>query len=303
MRILVTGHNGFVGRHLFARVAQGATRDVVCIAPGEGFSLDSIGAIETSLSGLTFDGVIHLAAQSHIPTSFADPAATFDINLMGTVRLLQVLQRRGFLGRFLYVSSGDVYGNLAAEALPVNEQLTPSPCNPYASSKLAAEGASLAWARFAGFEAIVARSFNHVGRDQKTSFAVARFADLIARMAAGLDPLRLTTGRLDVTRDFLDVRDVVDAYLALMRNGKSGEIYNVCSGKERRLDDILQSLIHSAKLNVDCRVDPSLVRPVELLRMVGDASKLHAHTGWAPRIPFADTLDDLLTYQLRKYQT
>lgn len=303
MRTLVTGHTGFVGRHLFAQVAEGAIGDAVCIAPGPGFSLDSLDAIESSLSGLMFDSVIHLAAQSHVPTSFTNPLATFDTNVMGTLRLLEVLQRRKFAGRLLYVSSGDVYGHVALDSLPVNERLEPAPSNPYASSKLAAESACLAWARFAGFTTIVARPFNHVGRDQKTSFAVARFADAVARVAAGREPPRLATGRLDVTRDFLDVRDVIDAYFAILRNGESGEIYNVCSGTERGLGDVLQSLIRSAGLSVDCHIDPALVRPVELLRMAGDASKLRTQTGWAPKIPFAETLNDLLTHQLRKYQT
>lgn len=301
MRILVTGHTGFVGRHLFAHVAGGAVGDVECIAPDAGFSLNSKAAVESSLSGLAFDGVIHLAAQSHVPTSFEDPLGTYDTNVMGTVRLLQVLHKRRFTGRLLFVSSGDVYGLVNPDSLPVSERLDPLPSNPYAASKLAAESACLAWARFAGFSTIVARPFNHVGRDQRTSFAVARFADAIARMATGSEPLPLTTGRLDVTRDFLDVRDVIDAYFALLRNGQPGEIYNVCSGVERRLDDILQSLIRSAGLSVDCHVDPALIRPVELLRMAGDASKLQAQTGWAPRIPFAETLNDLLNHELRKY--
>ncbi|MDR7096747.1 GDP-mannose 4,6-dehydratase [Hydrogenophaga laconesensis] len=303
MRVLVTGHTGFVGRHLFACAAEGMVGDVVCVPPKDGFSLDSIEAIEASLSGLFFDNVIHLAAQSHVPTSFAEPLATFDSNVMGTVRLLQVLHRRQFTGRLLYISSGDVYGHVDADSLPVNERQKPLPANPYAASKLAAESACMAWARFAGFATIIARPFNHLGRDQKTSFAVARFVDSIAKMATGREPLRLATGRLDVTRDFLDVRDVIDAYFALLRHGEPGEIYNICSGTERRLDEILQSLIRAAHLNVDCHVDPTLVRPVELLRMVGDASKLRAQTGWAPKIPLADTLNDLLTYQLRKYTT
>lgn len=303
MRILVTGHTGFVGQHLFAHVAQGAVGDVVCMTPKEGFSLDSIDAIEASMADLRFDGVIHLAGQSHVPTSFANPLATFDTNVMGTVRLLQVLHRRRFTGRLLYVSSGDVYGAVPLQSLPVNERHWPLPSNPYASSKLAAESACLAWARFAGFACIVVRPFNHVGRDQKTSFAVARFADAVARVATGHEPPLVVTGRLDVTRDFLDVRDVIDAYFALLRCGESGEIYNVCSGTERCLGDILRALIRSAEVSVDCQVDPMLVRPVELLRMAGDASKLRAKTGWVPKIPFSETLEDLLTHQLRKYKT
>lgn len=298
MRVLVTGHTGFVGRHLLAHVDARGESDLVCVVPPDPFSLDSVAAIEASLAELTFDAVVHLAAQSHVPTSFADPESTFETNVLGTVRLLRVLQSKRFSGRFLYVSSGDVYGNVAAEYLPVRESVAPTPTNPYAASKLAAEDLCLAWARFAGFETIVARPFNHLGRGQRTDFAVARFADSIARVVAGQTPPRLATGRLDVTRDFLDVRDVVDAYIAILRLGQAGEIYNVCSGVERRLGDLLDLLIRCSGATIECSLDPSLLRPVDLLRMVGDASKLRAHTGWEPTVPLEETLRDMLANQI-----
>jgi GDP-4-dehydro-6-deoxy-D-mannose reductase len=301
MRVLVIGHTGFVGQHMLARVLARAEADLVCVTPPDPFSLDSVAAIEASLSGLTFDTVLHLAAQSHVPTSFADPESTVATNVLGTVRLLQVLQTNRFSGRFLYVSSGDVYGNVAAENLPVRESVAPAPANPYAASKLAAEELCLAWARFAGFETVVARPFNHLGKGQRADFAVARFADLIARVVTGQSPPRLVTGRLDVTRDFLDVLDVVDAYIAILRQGQVGEIYNVCSGIERRLEDLVRILIRCSGTRIECSLDPSLLRPVDLLRIVGDASKLRAHTGWKPTVPLEETLRDILSNQIRIY--
>lgn len=301
MRVLVTGHTGFVGRNMFAQMSAWAPGDLHFLPPNDGFSLLSTDSIEASLSGLYFDSVVHLAGQSNVPASFADPSGTFDLNVTGTTRLLEVLQRRKFKGRFLYVSSGDVYGRISDHLLPVTELVIPSPCNPYAASKLAAEEACLAWARFGDFSVIIARPFNHIGRNQKTSFAVARYANLIARIAAGLEPPRLITGRLDVTRDFLDVRDVINAYIALLRHGQPCEIYNICSGVESRLSDIIQSLICSARIKLQCHPDASLYRPTDQLRMVGDASKLKCATGWAPHIPLSETIDDLLMYELGKY--
>ncbi len=301
MRVLVTGHTGFVGQHMLAHVVARAESDLVCVTPPDQFSLDSVAAIEASLAELTFDTVLHLAAQSHVPTSFVDPESTVATNVLGTVRLLQVLESKRFSGRFLYVSSGDVYGNVAAKCLPVRESISPTPTNPYAASKLAAEKLCLAWARFAGFETVVARPFNHLGRGQREDFAVARFADSIARVVTGQSPPRLATGRLDVTRDFLDVIDVVDAYIAILRQGQAGEIYNVCSGIERRLEDLLRILIQCSGTSIECSLDPSLLRPVDLLRMVGDASKLRAHTGWKPTVPLEETLRDMLANQIRKH--
>jgi GDP-4-dehydro-6-deoxy-D-mannose reductase len=301
MRVLVTGHTGFVGRHMIARIDARGQSDLVCVVPPDQFRLDSVAAIEASLAEVTFDAVVHLAAQSHVPTSFADPESTFETNVLGTVRLLRALQSKRFFGRFLYVSSGDVYGNVAAECLPVRESAAPAPTNPYAASKLAAEELCLAWARFAGFEAVVARPFNHLGRGQRTDFAVARFADSIARVVAGQTPPRLATGRLDVTRDFLDVRDVVDAYIAILLQGQPGEIYNVCSGVERRLEDLLHLLIRCSGARIEFSLDPSLLRPVDLLRIVGDASKLRAQTGWEPTVPLEETLLDMLANQIGIY--
>jgi GDP-4-dehydro-6-deoxy-D-mannose reductase len=299
MRMLVTGHTGFVGQQMLAHVDSRAESDLVCVTPPDTFSLDSIAAIEVSLAELTFDTVVHLAAQSHVPTSFADPESTFETNVLGTVRLLRVLQSKRFMGRFLYVSSGDVYGNVAAEFLPVRESVAPSPSNPYAASKLAAENVCLSWARFAGFEIVVARPFNHLGRGQRTDFSVARFADSIARVVTGKLPPHVMTGRLDVTRDFMDVRDVVEAYIALLRQGQAGEIYNVCSGIESRLEDLLHILIRLSGTSIEYSLDPSLLRPVENLRIVGDASKLCAHTGWRPTHSLEETLLDMLANKIR----
>jgi len=301
MRLLVTGHRGFVGQHLLAYINARSESDLVCVTPKESFSLDSSATIEAALADLTFDSVVHLAAQSHVPTSFSNPISTFETNVLGTARLLQVLQTRGFSGRFLYISSGDVYGNVACECLPVSESVAPAPTNPYSASKVAAEGLCLTWARFARFKTFVARPFNHLGRGQRTDFAIARFADSIARVVTGQSSPRLTTGRLDVTRDFLDVRDVVDAYIAILRHGHAGEIYNVCSGSERRLEDMLQLLIRCAGTSIECTLDRGLLRPVDLLRMVGDSSKLRAHTGWRPRIPLEETLQDMLANQIGMY--
>ena len=266
------------------------------------FELKSASSMHAMLSDVSFDHVIHLAAQSNVPESFADPVATFDVNALGTVRLLESLRANKFKGRFLYVSSGDVYGVVRSDELPVKESTPVRPVNPYAASKVAAETAALSWARQGAFEVVVARAFNHIGPGQGTGFAVARFADALAQMKFGKIPAVLTTGRLAVTRDFLDVRDVIEAYLVLLIKGRSGEIYNVCSGIERRLDEMLQQLIALSGLEVELRQDSALMRPADLPRMVGNADKLCLDTGWTPHIPFPETLQSVLNYFLQLHQ-
>jgi GDP-4-dehydro-6-deoxy-D-mannose reductase len=302
MKVLVTGHSGFVGKNLLRVVASGRRPDVVPVTLPETFDLRSADAVHQMLAAIEFDHVIHLAAQSNVPASFSDPLSTFDINVLGTIRLLEALQARKFTGRLLYVSSGDVYGVVQGRELPVLESTPVRPANPYAASKVAAEAVVLSWGRRGGFETLVVRPFNHLGPGQATSFAIARFADALVRMKLGLQPATMTTGRLDVTRDFLDVRDVISAYFALLSSGRGGETYNVCSGIERRLDDVLQQLISLAGLQVQLSQGPALMRPADLPRMVGDANKLRLETGWSPIIPFSDTLQGVLSHFIQLHR-
>jgi GDP-4-dehydro-6-deoxy-D-mannose reductase len=303
MKILVTGHTGFVGKHLLAQEAHWRTDHAASIVTlREGFDITSHSAVEAGLLGLDFDHVIHLAAQSNVPQSFKDPASTFDVNTTGTVRLLHVLQRRKFSGRLLYISSGDVYGLVEAADLPVSETTRLRPANPYGASKIAAEIACLTFARSGAFDVLVARPFNHLGAGQSTAFSVARFANELARIKLGLSPPTLLTGPLDVTRDFLDVRDVLSAYMALLISGRNAETYNVCSGVERELGTVLAELIALSGLEISHAIDPTLARPVDLPRMVGDATKLRSDTGWSPKIPFSETLRAVFLYFLEMHQ-
>jgi len=302
MQVLVTGASGFVGSHIVEAAGEWRQRfGAEIVLPAVDLNLTDDRSVECALTDARFDAVLHLAAQSNVPSSFADPIATYQVNVVGTVRLLRALERAGFRGRFLYVSSGDVYGVVQAEDLPVTEAVVPRPANPYAASKIAAEAASLAWGRRpGGFEVIVARPFNHLGARQSATFAVARFASTISAMLRSGGPFELTTGRLDVTRDFLDVRDVIAAYFALLRKGHPNEIYNICSGVERSLADVLAELIGLSALGIKTTIDPALLRPVDLPRMVGSSRKLQADTGWRAQIAFTRTLSDLFDSYLHQ---
>ena len=299
----MTGHAGFVGQNLLRLVTCGSfdsCYEIVTLA--DHFDLKSISTIRNLISLADFDHVIHLAAQSNVPVSVKNPVDSFDVNVLGTIRLLEILSEIQFTGRFLYVSSGDVYGIVDAEQFPVTE-LTPAlPVNPYAASKVAAEVAALSWGRQAGFEVIVARAFNHIGAGQGTGFALPRFTDMLVRIKLGKQSPILKTGRLDVTRDFLDVRDVIQAYLALLLKGKKGEIYNVCSGVERRLEEVLNQLIELADINVELQQEPLLMRNADLLRMVGNSSKLQLHTDWTPRVLFSESLQNIFNYFIKLHQ-
>lgn len=296
-RILLTGHTGFVGQALrrWHPGSRWASR-VEWITPEAGFDLRDAAQVRSLVERSRPDHVLHLAAQSFVPASFRDPAATLDVNLGGTLHLLQALSASGFAGRLLFVSSADIYGAVAPEDLPISELRLPAPRNPYAVSKYAAELLCRQWHFSEGLDVVIARPFNHTGAGQEPRFVLSGFAQRIARVKAGLEAPRMEVGNLDVTRDFSDVRDVLDAYLVLLDQGVAGEVYNVCSGIERRLADLLDACCRQAGVQLEVVVDPSRVRPNEQRRVVGSLHKLRSQTGWQPHYPIEETLAGLLAW-------
>ncbi|BCB28731.1 GDP-6-deoxy-D-mannose reductase [Sulfurimicrobium lacus] len=242
------------------------------------------------------DFVIHLAAQSFVPESFNNPRETYEINFFGTLHLLQGLKKNGFKGRLLYVGSGDMYGLVAPEILPVTENIPLKPRNPYAVSKVAAEALCYQWSQTEGMDIVMVRPFNHIGPGQSERFAVSDFARQVVEIKLGRREAEITVGDIDVTRDFTDVRDVVRAYLLLLSEGKSGEAYNVCSGKEISIREILEQLMVLAGVQASIRQDGSRFRPAEQRRVYGSCDKICGASGWQPEIPLEQALMDNLNY-------
>ncbi len=241
------------------------------------------------------DAVIHLAGQTFVPEAFRDPARTFDINLLGTLNLLQALKARGFKGPFLYVSSGDVYGQVDESALPITEQQPPCPRNPYAVSKLSAEYLSLQWGLSEGWPVLVARPFNHIGTGQKDSFVIASAARQINRIKQGLQAPQLEVGDIDVTRDFLDVDDVVSAYFALLEKGTPGQVYNICSGHEQSIRSLIEQMGDLAEVELQLVQDPARMRRADQRRVCGSHQRLARTTGWTPQISIQQSLRAILS--------
>jgi GDP-4-dehydro-6-deoxy-D-mannose reductase len=292
--LLVTGAGGFVGHHVRHAIALGGFDGMRLVAAPTGMDIRDPQSMSDFVGGLRPAAVLHLAAQSFVPRSFEDPRETLDINVLGTLNLLQALTAAGFKGRFVYASSGDVYGRVPEESLPVDESRVPEPRSPYAVSKICAEQLCLQWARTEGLQAIVARPFNHVGPDQDARFVLPALALQVVRIAAGAQPPVIEAGDIDTTRDFTDVRDIVAAYAAMFRSGVAGRTYLVASGVERRVRDVLEAMCQLAGVSPEIRQDPAKLRPAEQRRMVADASLLTADTGWRPLIPFETTLSDIL---------
>ena len=290
MRALVTGADGFVGSHLCqALLAQGY--DVVALQ----CDVRDMAAVREEVLDAQPDCVFHLAAQAFVPQANADPDETYVVNVRGTATVLsalRALRSSGKTARLLYVSSADVYGAQPPQAYPLRETTLPAPANPYAASKLAAEALVLGEVRAFGTDAVITRAFNHIGPGQSEKFAVASFAKQLADIAAGAEPV-MYVGNLQAKRDFLDVRDVVQAYVALAQRGTSGEIYNVCSETAVSMREILGDLVRIAHVPVEIREDPKRMRPSDVPLMYGSNEKLRAATGWKPQIPLRRSLQDV----------
>jgi GDP-4-dehydro-6-deoxy-D-mannose reductase len=294
-RLLVTGRHGFVGGTLARLVsAEPALGPWSMIDVPLALDLRDPEAAAALVKDEAPDAVIHLAAQSWVPDAFRDPGFTVQVNVLGTLNLLQALRRTGFCGRMVFVSTGDVYGSVPDNELPITEDRLPAPRNPYAVSKLAAETLCYQWSVTEGMEISVARAFNHIGPRQSERFVVSDFARQVAEIKSGKREPVVEVGDIDVTRDFTDVRDVVRAYFALLRDGKSGEVYNICSGREQSIRAVLHRLAAIAGVQISVRQDPSRLRKSEQRRVVGDPGKMQRATGWQATTELDESLAMLL---------
>lgn len=292
MKALVTGADGFVGRWLTNRLKE--LGHGVIEAPGTAFDLRDAASIR-SIASRDADWVVHLAGVSSVSASLADPVGTWEVNAVGTTRLVEALAERRGPGApgpvVLVVSSAEVYGPGKDEARLETDPL--APVTPYATSKAAAELGSLDIARRTGLRVIVARPFPHTGPGQGPRFVVPAFIERI-RLARKTGAPVVHTGNLEPVRDFLDVRDVVEAYIVLLERGVTGEVYNVASGEGVRLEDLLHRIAALVGHRVIAERDASLARAADIPHLVGNAEKLRAATGWAPRFPLDQTLQSMI---------
>jgi GDP-4-dehydro-6-deoxy-D-mannose reductase len=316
MPILITGATGFAGGYLAEALLADGHSDVVGLSragawpaewahlqervPLRACDLCDGRAVERLLRDVKPTQVYHLAGYAAPGRSFAEPDAAWAGNLTATRALYDAVVRWGGRPRILFVGSGLVYGDGAGRA--AQDEDTPfRPASPYAASKAAADLVSYQYAVSPGLDIVRARPFNHVGPRQSPQYAVPNFARQIAAIQRGERPAVLETGNLSPRRDLTDVRDVAAAYLALMRQGKTGDAYNVASGRTWAMSEVLDRLLTLAGLRVELRQRADLVRSADPNAPPVDCSRLRRDTGWQPRYPLEQTLADTLAYWRQRH--
>jgi GDP-4-dehydro-6-deoxy-D-mannose reductase len=305
LRALITGIDGFVGPYLARELRAQTAWELV----GLGRHLaDDCGCtpvvadlldrelVRRVVAEVAPTHVFHLAAQSHVPTSQQDGGATLQNNIAAQVNLLDACRELPAPPRILVVGSGEEYGLVRPDELPIREEQPFRPTNPYAVSKVAQD--LLGWQYFHshGLPVVRVRPFNHHGPGQSDRFVMAAFARQVAEVEVGLRPPVVRVGNLDAQRDFLDVRDVVRAYRLALTQGTPGEVYNIASGVAIRIGDALNRLLALAARPITVEFDPNRLRPSDVPVLVADAGRLRAATGWRPEISFEQSLRDTLDW-------
>jgi GDP-4-dehydro-6-deoxy-D-mannose reductase len=307
MRVLITGVAGFVGRHLAAQLLDERCHEVWGLArPNheiEGLDprIRLIGAdlrqrelVDRALADARPDAIFHLASQSSVAQSLADPLPLLLNNITAQVQLFEACARHTPDARILVVGSAEEYGLTTPDELPIRETKELRPISPYGVSKVTQDMLGHQYFATRGLQVVRVRPFVHTGPGQSSTFVTPSFARQLAEMEAGRRAPTMRVGFLDGQRDFTDVRDVTRGYRLLIGRGVPGDVYNLGTGVPRSIRSILEGLIELSSASPVVETDPSLIRPHEVPVQYPDCSKLRAATGWQPEISFEQTLHDVL---------
>ncbi|TET72582.1 MAG: SDR family oxidoreductase [Candidatus Aminicenantes bacterium] len=313
MRVLITGITGFAGSHLADYILEnhpdvrlyGLVRwrsrmeNIVHIQEKiELFEADlkDIVSLRKSLAEIKPDRIFHLAAQSFVPFSWKCPAETFAINAIGQINLFEAILSLGLSPKIQVAGSSEEYGLVNSDEVPMREENPLRPLSPYAVSKVAQD--FLAWQYFKsyGLRTVRTRGFNHTGPRRGEVFICSNFAKQIAEIEKKKREPVIFVGNLEAKRDFTDVRDTVRAYWLSLEKGEEGEVYNIGKGKTCSMKEVLDILLSKSKVHVKIEVDSKRLRPSDVPVLLSDCTRFRKLTGWEPKIPFSQSLQDLLDY-------
>ena len=312
MRLLITGITGFVGSHMAEyALSQGAevfgsarwrsrTENIEHLRAKIQLvecDLRDPASVRRLLTTASPTHLIHLAAQSFVGTSWHTPGETLSTNTVCQVNLLEGIRELKVVPRFLVIGTSEEYGLVHADEVPIKETNPLRPLSPYAVSKVTQDLMGYQYFKSYGFPIMRTRAFNHEGPRRGEVFVTSNFAKQVAEIEAGLRDPVMFVGDLTPKRDYSDVRDIVRGYWLLLERGEPGEVYNLCSGRSWVIQKVLDFYLdQSTKKGITVKVDPSRLRPSDVMILEGDPTKIRKAVGWEVEIPFEQTLTDLLTY-------
>ena len=303
---LVIGAAGFVGSYLVREMRENGMEAHATKLPHE--SLGDIGAAvydldimdRDAVTALLFevrpDYIFHLAAQSSVGLAWKKPGLTVDVNIKGSVNVMDAVRELFYKPRVLLIGSGEEYGHIEPGETPIRETNLLRPGNIYAATKACQNMIGNIYSRAYDMELVMVRAFNHIGPGQASMFVVSDFCRQVAEIELGVREPVMKVGNLAARRDFTDVRDVVRAYVRLIELGKAGETYNVGSGRARAIRDILDLIVSMSPARIRVETDPNKLRPVDVPVIEADITRLRDLTGWSPEIPLEQTVRETLDY-------
>ena len=312
MKVLITGITGFAGSHLADYCLERGDVDIHGIIRWRSRT-ENIEHIQDKLSlhecdlrdasstrdvieDVRPDYIFHLAAQSFVPTSWRAPTESLTTNVIGQLNIFEAVRKSDIKCRIQIACSSEEYGMVYEDELPIRETNPFRPLSPYAVSKVSQDLLGYQYYMSYGLEVVRTRGFNHTGPRRGPVFVMSDFAKQIIDIEKGKREPVMYVGNLDASRDFTDVRDTVRAYWLALEKGKAGEDYNICQGEAWVIRDALDKLIELSGVKVDVKQDPARLRPSDVPRLLGDYSKFKNDTGWEPKIPFEQTLQDILDF-------
>jgi GDP-4-dehydro-6-deoxy-D-mannose reductase len=313
MRALITGITGFAGSHLaeyllnehpgvevFGTYRWRSRMDNVEHLRSRVKLLEAdlrdYTSMHAALEKSRPDVIFHLAAQSFVPSSWTAPNETLTTNVSGQTNLFEAIRALRLDPVVQIACSSEQYGLVLPDETPIKETNPLRPLSPYAVSKVAQDYLGYQYFQSYGLKVVRTRGFNHTGPRRGQVFVTSNFCSQVAAIELGLQEPVIRVGNIEAIRDFTDVRDMVRAYWLAVTKAKPGEVYNIATGNGIRIREMLERLISLANVEVKIEVDPDRLRPSDVEILIGDASKFKADTGWEPRIPFEQTLNDLLDY-------
>jgi GDP-4-dehydro-6-deoxy-D-mannose reductase len=312
LRVLITGITGFVGSHLaeyclargdidvFGTVRWRSRMENVEDVAGDIELIDcdlrDAVAVKHCLEEVKPDYLFHLAAQSFVPTSWKAPSETMVTNIVGEVNIFEAARELGLKARIQIAGSSEEYGMVFEDEVPIKETNPLRPLSPYGVSKVGQDLLGYQYHKSYDLDIVRTRAFNHTGPRRGDVFVTSNFCKQVAMIEKGKKEPVLEVGNLDARRDFTDVRDIVAGYWMALEKGEPGDVYNLGSGRDMTIRELLDMIMGLTEADIEVRQDPARMRPSDVMILLADISKFRELTGWEPKIPFDQTLRDLLDY-------